>query len=332
MKKIPKSTVIPREDHTRSLLAAAKAGDRKAADKLVRESMPLVEAVVSKQHRPDIHDDLVQAGLCGSSEGQANGAKAGGLMRAIELWDPERTASGKPIRWATFATWWIRAGVQAELYKQGPLIGPNRRTLKRRAKVRKAAAALEAKMGKRPTTAEIRDSLKVPEHPGIIEAAMKPLIKQMATTDRDGDGRRVWEELRSGATPTPEQALDLQRMIQRIRDAVSDLPPIERLVVAGTFGIESREMTQEDLAKLAGLSERVLRQVKAKALARLQKRLVDLETGRTRGEDLEDPVGTGETRTFGELEGYRSGPSREQIDQCAQGQGAISLRHGRPLS
>jgi RNA polymerase sigma factor (sigma-70 family) len=273
---------IPLESRTKALLVAAQAGDEAARSRLVADSLPLVEAVVAKQGRPDLHDDLLQAGCCGSSEGQSDGepARAGGLLRAIETWQAR-----KGVKWSTWATWWIRAGVQAELIKNGPMLGPNRRALKRRAKVRKVAAALEAQLGRRPETLEISAALKVPERDGIIEAAMRPLLKEARATADDGD-RRLWEDLRSGNTPTPEQALDLRRQINRIRDTVMALPPLERVVIAGTFGIDSRELPQEALARVAGISGRTLRAVKARALEMLREQLGDMAV-RPRDQDFE---------------------------------------------
>lgn len=299
-------SAIPPESRTKALLLAAQAGDTKARDRLVAESMPIVEAVVQKQQRPDLHDDLLQAGLCGSSEGQQDGepARAGGLLRAIETWKPT-----KGTKWSTWATWWIRAGVQAEAIKNGPLLGPNRRALKRRAKVRKAAAALEARLGRKPDADEIGASLKVPERAGIIEAAMRALPKPMQAPA--GEDRQLWEDLRSGATPNPEQALDMQRQIQRVRDTVMRLPPLERVVIAGTFGIGTRELPQEALARAAGLSGRTLRKVKARALELLREQLSDLAV-RERDEDFEDPTAQG--RTLGEMQGRKSPADPDRID------------------
>ena len=315
---------IPPEARTRALLVAAQGGNKRATDTLVRESMPLVEAVVSRQGRPDLREDLLQAGLCGSSEGQREGepARAGGLMRAIATWDPAKRHAGKPIRWSTWATWWIRAGVQAEMCKLGPLMGPNRRALKRRAKVRKAAAALEAKLGRVPEAAEVAGALKVPERPGIIEAALRPLPKPLTgPSDPGREGKRVWEDLRSGNTPTPEQALDLQRQIQRVRDAVEALPPLERSVIAGAFGIEERELTPLELAARAGLSRCALYRVRARALELLREALGDLEV-RERIEDLDDINAQG--NAFGELGGHRVGPGKEAIDAAAGNTGGYA--------
>lgn len=307
---------IPPEAATRALLAAAQQGDKQATDTLIRNSMPLVEAVVKKLERPDLYEDLLQAGLCGSSEGQNDGqpAKPGGLMLAIQRWDPDRG-----VKWSTFATWWIRAAVQAEACKLGPLIGPNRRALKRRAKVRAAAGKLERQLGREPTIEEVGAALKVPERPGILKAAMQPLPRPIRESPQESPGKRVWEELRSGNTPTPEQALDYSRQIERVRAAVMALPDVERVVIAGSFGINAREMPQAALAKVAGLSERGLREAKLRALARLKDVLQDLEV-RVRDQDLEDPVAKGESAALGELDGMRSSEQAIRgVDMAHQG-------------
>src|SRR5579863_8511970 len=75
----------------RELVAAWKAGDRRAGDRLVRANQPLLSKIASKYLGRAPYDDLMQEGNLG-------------LLRAMQLFDPTRG-----VRFMTYATWWARA-------------------------------------------------------------------------------------------------------------------------------------------------------------------------------------------------------------------------------
>lgn len=72
------------------LIAAAQAGDRRAIDRLVRASMWIVTARVKRWPEAYDRDDLVQVALAGAS---VRSDTFGGVMRAIETYDPTRGAN-----------------------------------------------------------------------------------------------------------------------------------------------------------------------------------------------------------------------------------------------
>ena len=83
----------------------AKAGDKKARQRLIEKNLRLVISVAKKYRGMGLpFEDLIQEGNIG-------------LMKAVEKYDPDRG-----WRFSTYATWWVRQAVQRSVADKGRTI------------------------------------------------------------------------------------------------------------------------------------------------------------------------------------------------------------------
>src|SRR5918998_877328 len=81
----------------------ARAGDKRAHQRLIEKNLKLVVSVVKRFRGCGLpFEDLIQEGNIG-------------LMKAVEKFDPERG-----FRFSTYATWWIMQAVQRAVSDKGP--------------------------------------------------------------------------------------------------------------------------------------------------------------------------------------------------------------------
>jgi RNA polymerase primary sigma factor len=133
-----------------ALCARARRGDLAARNELIRANMRLVARIATRCARSagrlDILDDLIQEAVAGASG-------HGGLVRAIELFKPERGQA-----FSTFAAFWIHNEVLALINRQRVVAGSSN-AAKRRQRIQRARDAARAQLGRDPTTLEVRHEL-----------------------------------------------------------------------------------------------------------------------------------------------------------------------------
>ena len=231
----------------RELIAAAQAGDKHAMDTLLRDNTPLVWSVARRFFgRGCEPEDLFQLGSIG-------------LLKAVRDFD-----LSQPVAFSTYAVPKIAGEMRRFLRDDGPV--KVSRTLKERAfLLRQIQSRWEAETGQSPHLSDLcRESGLSREE--VLEALNAPRDTDSLDAFLPGQERTLGEVL-----PDEETEEDLARSLA-VRQAIDDLEPNLRQVILLRY---MRDLTQQKIAVILGLTQVQVSRLEKKARAQLKAALAE---------------------------------------------------------
>ena len=254
----PTATMEPNTMNT--LWTRLAAGDEEARQQLLNEHLGLVY-FVARQISTGVakyveFDELVSAGSLG-------------LISALHSFDPTRG-----LAFSTFAAPRIRGAVLDELRRQDSVP----RSIRRKTRELNAAAeALGRKNSQRPSEKELAEQLGV-DLPTLwrwqadLEGAVHLSLDR--STQPDGEDASAPAETMAVADPDDiEEKITHKQEVVLLRDAILRLAKQERTVLSLYY---FEELKLHEIAKVLGLTESRVSQIRSKALGSLRKVMAPL--------------------------------------------------------
>lgn len=241
--------------------------DQQALHRLTLAHMRLVLSLAFKFRRYGLPlADLIQEGHIG-------------LLEAAARFDPARE-----VRFATYATWWVRAAMQDHILKNWSIVrggtSSNQKALF--FNLRKLRAQIAANGGKpdsRQAYEEIASALKVSvKDVARMDARFSgpDLSLDAPVTDGESDGTQTRIDFLVSEEITPDEAarksIDSERQHGWLHDAVAMLDEREQHIIRARR-LREEGATLEELGRKFGISKERVRQIEARAIGKLRETL-----------------------------------------------------------
>ena len=220
----------------------------------VQHNLKLVVAIAKDFRNMGIpFQDLIQEGNIG-------------LIRAVEKFEYQRGH-----KFSTYAVWWIRQALIRAIQNHSRTIRIPSHVHDTLLKYYRAYNALEKQLGRDPTTREIAKAMDIE-----VERAeqLQRMVREPVSLEKEvpgTDSKKVKDIVADQNPISPVNGLDHARLERAADDSIGQLCERERNILRWRFGLKGeREHTLEEIGGKLGLSRERVRQLEARALAKLR--------------------------------------------------------------
>ncbi len=256
LREIGKIPLLTAEEEL-ALAQRVVAGDKKAKDQMAEANMRLVVSIAKRYSGRGLDFlDLIQEGNTG-------------LLRAVEKFDPD-----KGFKFSTYATWWIRQAITRAIADQARVIRIPVHMVETINKLLRTQRRMTQELNREPTIEELAKELEM--EPEKIEYVIK--IKQDvnsldAAVRDDEEDSVLGDFIEDEDTKSPDEAATEQLLKEQVQNILaSALSERELKIVKMRFGLEDgKNHTLEEVGHEFSVTRERIRQIEAKALAKLRK-------------------------------------------------------------
>lgn len=255
LREIGKIPLLNAEEEL-ALAQRVVSGDKDAKDKMAEANMRLVVSIAKRYVGRGLDLlDLIQEGNTG-------------LLRAVEKFDPD-----KGFKFSTYATWWIRQAITRAIADQARTIRIPVHMVETINKLLRTQRRLTQELNREPSNEEIAKAMEIDVAKVEHIMKIKQDISSLDASIRDDEEESVLADfIEDEDTITPEESATGQLLKEQVKDMLSALTEREQKILKLRFGLEDgKQHTLEEVGQEFSVTRERIRQIEAKALAKLRK-------------------------------------------------------------
>lgn len=255
LREIGKIPLLSSEEEL-ALAQRVVSGEKEAKDKMAEANMRLVVSIAKRYVGRGLDLlDLIQEGNTG-------------LLRAVEKFDPD-----KGFKFSTYATWWIRQAITRAIADQARTIRIPVHMVETINKLLRTQRRLTQELNREPSNEEIAKEMEIEVDKVEHIMKIKQDISSLDASIRDDEDESVLADfIEDEDAVTPEESATGQLLKEQVRDMLSALTEREQKILKLRFGLEDgKSHTLEEVGQEFSVTRERIRQIEAKALAKLRK-------------------------------------------------------------
>ena len=238
-----------------ALAIKIKQGDQKALDRLTKANLRFVVSVAKQYQNQGLSlSDLINEGNLG-------------LIKAAQRFDET-----KGFKFISYAVWWIRQSILQALAEQSRIVRLPLNKVGLTNRISKAYTALEQEFEREPSADEIASLLEIEieEVESTLGMSSRHISVDAPFSDSE-DGNLLDVLTNENATTVDGEITNKQSLKTEIQRILAVLTEKQRTVLKMYFGIGyDHPISLEDIGETFGLTRERVRQIKDKAIDRLQ--------------------------------------------------------------